>query len=248
MKPIYIKEYLQLAKGGVTSYRMIFSRAAWEPVIVRPGEDLPHWSREKGISYAISGGFFVHHNILREKEKVGDPLGQFWLKGEKQKTFPFKEPWGSRRGSFNSRGDLLEIDAFAKIRKPYNLLQAGPLLVKDGKMVDFSREGFCEDRIRFDSDITAARHPRAAIGISDNEIIVFACDGRREGEAGMYLEEVAEKMLDLGASDALNLDGGGSVSFIYDGQEKNTPAPFLPGADPLPQRVPSPTAIAFLEK
>ena len=37
------------------------------------------------------------------------------------------------------------------------------------------------------------------------------------------MEELATAMADLGASDAINLDGGGSTSLVVDGALVNTP-------------------------
>lgn len=56
------------------------------------------------------------------------------------------------------------------------------------------------------------KNPRQIIGQYPNgDYIIFTCDGRREGEAGMTLREAAEIMQKLGVSFAYNLDGGGST-------------------------------------
>ena len=47
-----------------------------------------------------------------------------------------------------------------------DLLQAGPLLVRGGAVVHGDAEGFSAGSHQFDSDITAGRHPRAAIGLT----------------------------------------------------------------------------------
>ena len=51
-----------------------------------------------------------------------------------------------------------------------DLLQAGPLLVRDGVPVyrrEDDREGFRAGYAQFDSDITDGRYPRAALGLAD---------------------------------------------------------------------------------
>jgi hypothetical protein len=56
-------------------------------------------------------------------------------------------------------------------------------------------------------------HPRTAVGIGDGGklLILVVVDGRRKGEAiGMSLPELADVMIKYGATDAMNLDGGGS--------------------------------------
>ena len=61
------------------------------------------------------------------------------------------------------------------------------------------------------------RNPRTAAGIAlgGRQLIVVAVDGREYENAGMTLRELGELMLALGAHDAINLDGGGSTTFVY---------------------------------
>jgi len=55
-------------------------------------------------------------------------------------------------------------------------------------------------------------HPRTAIGIDSDtgKILLVVVDGRSEFSSGYTLVELAELMVQLGAEEALNLDGGGS--------------------------------------
>jgi hypothetical protein len=55
-------------------------------------------------------------------------------------------------------------------------------------------------------------HPRTAVGIdSDNgRILLVVVDGRSEASRGYTLAELGRLMVQLGAEEALNLDGGGS--------------------------------------
>jgi exopolysaccharide biosynthesis protein len=85
-------------------------------------------------------------------------------------------------------------------------------------------EGFSAAAGQFDSDITDGRHPRAAIGVSDRDLYLVTCDGRRTGvDAGLTLEELAAFMLALGCRDAMNLDGGGSTTHVHRGHLLNRP-------------------------
>ncbi len=64
----------------------------------------------------------------------------------------------------------------------------------------------------------AARHPRTAVGVSRDgaSLFIVAIDGRSAGHSiGATLSETADILIGLGAFDAINLDGGGSTSFIY---------------------------------
>ncbi|MCS2687410.1 phosphodiester glycosidase family protein [Bacteroides thetaiotaomicron] len=72
-------------------------------------------------------------------------------------------------------------------------------------------------------DISAASNqPRTAISITTNKkMIIFVCEGRNmtEGVAGLTTANVAKVMKDLGCTEALNLDGGGSSCMLVNGKE-----------------------------
>ena len=61
------------------------------------------------------------------------------------------------------------------------------------------------------------RHPSTAVGFdrAGRRLLLVTVDGRQPGySAGMTLRELAELMRALGADEALNLDGGGSTTFV----------------------------------
>ena len=106
-----------------------------------------------------------------------------------------------------------------------DLLQAGPLLVRDGASAITSEddEGFTAGADQFDSDISDGRHPRSALALANGSLLAVACDGRHEDDAGLTLGELAAALVDLGARSALNLDGGGSTSLVCHGKLVNRP-------------------------
>jgi exopolysaccharide biosynthesis protein len=77
--------------------------------------------------------------------------------------------------------------------------------------------------------------PRTAIGQrSDGAIILLAIDGRTTKSIGASLKDVQNIMLQYGAVNASNLDGGSSTTMYYNGEIINNPC------DPLGERaVPS---------
>jgi len=183
-------------------------------------ETLVHWCRRSGVDHAIVGGFFVRpHNA---------PLGQLRIAGAEADHVPFLAPWGDVRA-------CMHIDAAGRMRiarRPDlpaapdgDLLQAGPLLVRDGVSVidGLDTEGFTAGASQFDSDISDGRHPRCALGLTDDTLLAVACDGRHDDEAGMTLGELADVLVGLGAHSAMNLDGGGSASLVCDGELVNRP-------------------------
>jgi exopolysaccharide biosynthesis protein len=107
-----------------------------------------------------------------------------------------------------------------------DLLQAGPLLVAGGRSRvadDEDGEGFSAAAHQFDSDITRGRYPRAALALAGDRLLAVTCDGRTSRDAGMTLAELADALIARGATEAINLDGGGSASLVYDGRLRNRP-------------------------
>lgn len=69
-------------------------------------------------------------------------------------------------------------------------------------------------------------HPRTAMGYTrDGQLLMVVVEGRRPGKAeGASLTDLARIMLDLGAVEALNLDGGGSSCLLVMGKETIRPS------------------------
>jgi exopolysaccharide biosynthesis protein len=63
---------------------------------------------------------------------------------------------------------------------------------------------------------TSRPNPRTAVGSSKDgkTLLLVAVDGRQQGSIGMTLKELATLMEELGAYNALNLDGGGSTTMV----------------------------------
>lgn len=75
-----------------------------------------------------------------------------------------------------------------------------------------------------------ARHPRTALGVSRDggALLIAVIDGRQEDwSVGVTLPELAELLIERGAWDAVNLDGGGSSAMLLrtgDEIESNRPS------------------------
>jgi hypothetical protein len=208
--------------GAVTTLHVAsYDRQAVRPrvAVLDPPAPLARWCATNGVRHAIVGGFFRRPDCL--------PLGQVQVGGDVQPSVPFEGPWGDRRACVSVCDGVLRIARRDQLgsRVGGDLLQAGPLLVSDGRVVAKADdpEGFSAASHQFDSDITDGRYPRAALAIAGDRMLAVACDGRTHGDAGMTLFELADALLKLGATDALNLDGGGSASLVYGGRLRNRP-------------------------
>jgi hypothetical protein len=98
-------------------------------------------------------------------------------------------------------------------------LGGGPIIVRDGKPVFRSFEGFTTDQL-------ALRHPRTGVGqLADGRIVLVAVDGRQPGySTGLTNFELALALTRLGAVTASGLDAGGSTTMAFDGKLLNRPS------------------------
>jgi Phosphodiester glycosidase len=211
--------------------------------VLRGQARLAPWCAAHGVEEALVGGFFVRPDGL--------PLGEVRTRGVARRHAPFDAPWDALRACVHVQGGEARIarrDAIPAAPRG-DLLQAGPLLVAGGRPV-FRRaedvEGFSAGARQFDSDITAGRHPRAALGLAGGHAYAVVCDGRSRHDAGLTLEELAAVMAALGCESALNLDGGGSTSLVSGGRLRNRPR--RAWEDPEPGGRPISTALLFLPR
>jgi len=95
----------------------------------------------------------------------------------------------------------------------------GPIIVRDGKPVFRSLEGFTTDQLAY-------RHPRTGVGqTADGHILLVAVDGRQPGySTGLTNFELALTMMRLGCVTASALDAGGSTTMAFDGKLLNRPS------------------------
>ncbi len=129
-------------------------------------------------------------------------------------------------------GDTLRL--FGRLppaREPLReALGGGPRIVRDGAIsIEHERE-------RLSSAFAEERHPRTAVGYTQNADVLFlvVVDGRQPGySVGMTLEELAQFMRTRlanfslskeNAYQALNLDGGGSTTMVVGQEVVNSPS------------------------
>jgi hypothetical protein len=95
----------------------------------------------------------------------------------------------------------------------------GPIIVRDGKPVFRSLEGFTTSQLAY-------RHPRTGVGqTADGRILLVAVDGRQPGySTGLTNFELALTMMRLGCVTASALDSGGSTTMAFDGKLLNRPS------------------------
>jgi Phosphodiester glycosidase len=228
-------------ESETTVYLVRYPRASTDVrlICLREPRRLDVWCVENDQPEAIVAGFFV-----RDPYRA---LGEVRVGGSEIAHEPIDAPWGPRRATIQVDGDirLATRDELAD-EPPGDLVTAGPMLVGGGRsLVDGEdREGFSAGAAQFDSDITAKRHPRCALGLSRTELFAVACDGRRTGvDAGLDLAELARLMIAFGCEEAINLDGGGSATLVHRGHLLNRP--YSSADQPAAESRPVVTALLF---
>jgi hypothetical protein len=93
---------------------------------------------------------------------------------------------------------------------------AAPHLLSGGRLA------FAPDEV---GSFMQGRHPRTMVGFTKTgETLLVTVDGRQSASTGMSLGEAAGFMASLGASEAVNFDGGGSTTFVTRGTVRNVPS------------------------
>lgn len=101
-----------------------------------------------------------------------------------------------------------------------DIVGGGPQLIRDGK-VEITLE-----QEKVSASFYETRHPRTAIAkLKDGKLLLVTVDGRQPGmSVGMSLNELAQLLLEFGAIEAINLDGGGSTTMVVENKIVNKPS------------------------
>jgi len=181
-------------------------------------ESVPQWMQREGASFAVNANFFAklagapeHWTAEQPVDVIGPSVSEGRVVSHANASglgHPALLLDAKRRARIACavEADLRGMDdVVAGISDPAT---GGCLLVEKGK----NRAVDLPDRLR------TPRHPRTAAGLTRDgrELILAVVDGRQPGwSVGMTLEELAGLLVRLGAYDGVNLDGGGSSSFVY---------------------------------
>ena len=159
---------------------------------------------EQNAQLAINASFFGMGTLDT------DNVGLVVSNGEH--VSPFRGDWTAinidqhnRPTLIKGKEDTYEITAPRTPRDQvqlYNAVSGSDHIVTDGQPTTDDRE------------FSTTAHPRTAIGFTDhNTLLLVTVDGRQPGfSEGIPLNELAQLMIELGAVQALNLDGGGSTT------------------------------------
>ena len=137
---------------------------------------------------------------------TGDPAGLVVMQGVEYSKISAPGFFAILKDDTAVIGDQAKYDELKEQGKIKEAIQAfGSVLIKDGEI-----------NVTKSANYTANRASRTAIGITaDGKVVMMVLDGRQlPFSAGGSLEEIAQIMLEAGCVDAVNLDGGGSTTYM----------------------------------
>lgn len=114
----------------------------------------------------------------------------------------------------------VETEAADSWKRATSVIGGGPQLIKDGRVeITNTSEKILPS---FVND----GHPRTAIAkLKSGQILLVTVDGRQPGESiGMSLTMLADLLIEFGAMEAINLDGGGSTTMVIRNELVNKPS------------------------
>jgi MYXO-CTERM domain-containing protein len=150
-----------------------------------------------GAEAAINGDFFSYSSYATTGLSIGN--GDRWTDTQ-DSSWSVMAAFGPQMAAFSPASEVVSSPPSWM----NDVVSGHPEIVRDGAAItSYDCSGhFCQ------------RHPRTAAGFSRNRrtLTLVVVDGRTTVSIGVTLAQLANLMVDLGAHDALNLDGGGSTT------------------------------------
>jgi exopolysaccharide biosynthesis protein len=176
------------------------------------GTTVSDFAKKNNAIVAINGDYFTDKMV-----PVGLALGPCGVwKGTKDTSREGVIAIGEAKADIYPQKDVLdEPEAWMK-----TAVSGWPMIVKSCQPLRASA-------LPGSDNFTRSPHPRTAVGVSEDgkTMYLVVADGRREGVPGLTLARLAAFMHDeLGACEAMNLDGGGSSAMWVDDEIVNQPA------------------------
>jgi hypothetical protein len=160
------------------------------------------FARAVGAQVAINGDFFSYDGYGTTGLSIGD--GDHWP-GTSDSEAAGYVAFGFDRVEFSGSGERRGPEPWMR-----EVVSGLGVIVEDGVAVERApaRPSHC-----------SARHPRTAMGLSRDRrtLHLVVVDGRSGSSRGMNCVELGRLMRELGAWDAVNLDGGGSSALWVEG-------------------------------
>ncbi len=169
--------------------------------------------------------FFIQNNkvvqIIDQKGSNKIPQGGYILSasGKMREELINQLQIGTRVVHFVKQTSPTDSSTGTLFKTAENITNGVPQLIKNGKIeITWEQE-------KSSKSFVETKHPRTAVAkLKNGKFLIITVDGRSEASGGIGLEGLAEILLQFGATDAMNLDGGGSTTMFLDGKVVNKPS------------------------
>lgn len=205
------------------------SRFRVVPALSSELDMLEHLAQAQGAIAAINGGYFDPNNqkttaaVVLQGQLVGDPLQNAQLIGNPNLTpylrqilnrseFRYYQCGATGRYGIDQRQAAIPVGC-----QLLEALGGGPQLLP---MMTATAEGFWDERTGRDPIEITHPNARTAVGLRSNGDVLWVMAAQVSGStaSGLTLEQLTAFLRSQGAISALNLDGGSSASFYYQGK------------------------------
>lgn len=201
-------------------------RAENELVIFTPEFHRSTLTEPNGLEIVVRGGKIVQ--ILDGKGSNLIPADGFILSANGKKR---EELLRLAKNGLNVNFQFAHID-FGEGLSTHPIRQLAPFTASEdivGGVPELIRNGKIEipwQREKAGKSFVEMRHPRTAVArLKDGKFLMVTVDGRQpDHSVGMNLQELAAFLLEMGATDAMNLDGGGSTTMFLGDKVVNKPS------------------------
>ncbi len=207
----------QLSLDGVNVDRVpgkivLYTPAFGPTTRTAPGVDLVVRVVEPAGEFRLGQTSLVEVIALHEGAQDGPvPPGGAVLSADGAGADALRALWNQVSSGAASNQAFLRLESTEDVRESVG---GSPILVKDGKRW-FTDPG---------DNFTNGRHPRTMVGWTPGgDTLLVTVDGRQPATSvGMTLHETTDLLIGLGATEAMNLDGGGSTTFVRAGSVVNS--------------------------
>ena len=203
-------EVYSVKSGTYSGYMMV----VLDPARVTVGTCRDKFTREKGLQLkdiakrydalaAINGGGFEDSGGTGNG---GKPVGLVISGGKVMHTGDA----GKYDITVGFNQDNIMVESSAKKKGIRDAITFGPALIVNGEPVSVKGQ-------------SSGLNPRTAIGQrSDGAVLMLVIDGRQASSLGATYSDLISIMLEYGAINAINMDGGSSSLMYYKGEYLNT--------------------------
>lgn len=183
-------------KARLTGYTLYTSQYAAQTRCTDPGWDIVLSMPEDAVLTADCTLELTVERIIESEAQCAIPEGKLLLSLPKS-----TDDWRKKGVEALSVGDTVKLTVSCNEGwdEAVNCIGSLYRLLENGEMV---------------SDLPDGANPRTAVGIKpDGSVIFYTIDGRKSGHSvGASMAQVAQRLLELGCTEAILMDGGGSTT------------------------------------